>query len=278
MLADSISSSLSSTLFVDLDNRLLQGLLGKHPSGAYMGEIPTNSERGAFCGWETGFFYRACYELPEAWKSVETITDTWEDIVKSCDNGTYKTKYSLGDTKVADFGDEGLVLMRLVGFDCDELSDGTGYAHMSWIGEHCLKTIARWADYHGNNYSSSNIIKTIDTMIYKLPYILQSKILEVKKTCFTRHNGDEVVNSKIWVPSVREYLNGYESSGPVYTNPPKPIKLTGPTPDGSATEVWLRTIYAHPTVEDHVMVIRNNGTIYDFSCSGRKYLVPGFCL
>lgn len=65
------------------------------------------------------------------WKSV--LTDSWADIFAAEEDGTYREKYSIGDVKLLDLGSEGVIPMRIVGFDCDELSDGSGNAKISWI-------------------------------------------------------------------------------------------------------------------------------------------------
>ena len=75
------------------------------------------------------------------WKSV--LTDSWADIFAAEEDGTYKDKYKIGDVKLMDLGSEGVIPMRIVGFDCDELSDGSGNAKISWIAVSPLKTKIR---------------------------------------------------------------------------------------------------------------------------------------
>ena len=70
----------------------------------------------------------------------ETITDSWEEIIAACADGTYNTKYSVGDTKLLNLGSEGFVAMQIAAFDADTLADGSGKAPISWISEQLLKT------------------------------------------------------------------------------------------------------------------------------------------
>lgn len=58
----------------------------------------------------------------------DTITDSWEEIIASMDDRSYKTKYAVGDTKLIDLGSEGIVCATLVGIDTDDLADGSGKA------------------------------------------------------------------------------------------------------------------------------------------------------
>lgn len=61
------------------------------------------------------------------------ITDSWEEIFAAELDGTYKTKYQIGDIKLLDLGNDGIVPMRIVAFDKDVLADGSGYAPITWL-------------------------------------------------------------------------------------------------------------------------------------------------
>ena len=51
------------------------------------------------------------------------IIDSWELIIASVNNGTYKNKYMIGDTKSLNLGSEGVVVMQIAAFDADELAE-----------------------------------------------------------------------------------------------------------------------------------------------------------
>ena len=72
-----------------------------------------------------------------------TINDSWEDIIASVNDGTYKSKYKIGDTKSMDLGSEGVVEMQIAAFDADELADGSGTAAITWISKQLLM-LRRW--------------------------------------------------------------------------------------------------------------------------------------
>ena len=268
------------------DGSLLQTVNAAYGSTpAYSGGNPTHPSGYAFAGWSPSLSsvtgsktYYAKFAYPAAW--TETITDSWEQILEACKAGTYKTKYSLGATKIADFGDEGLTRMHLVGFDCDEKKSG-GYAKMSWVPEHCLKTTWKWNNSNDNSggYASSQLKTRIDSLLTKLPKSLQDGIVEVKKSCRLYGNSDQSVNVKLWPPSYREYYgsnSSYEQSGPIYTNPPKPAKMTGSSPDGSAADSWLRS--ANGGYSRSALCVDTNGNASNYTCSHACGVLPGFCI
>lgn len=272
--------------FRDRDGSLLQTVNAAYGSTpAYSGDNPTHPSGYAFAGWSPSLSsvtgsktYYAKFAYPAAW--TETITDSWEQILEACEADTYKTKYSLGATKIADFGDEGLTRMHLVGFDCDEKTSG-GYAKMSWVPEHCLKTTWKWNNSNDNSggYASSQLKTRIDSLLTKLPKSLQDGIVKVKKSCRLYGNSDQSVNVKLWAPSYREYYgsdSNHERSGPIYTNPPKPAKMTGSSPDGSATDSWLRT--ANYIDSSYALYVSTYGVAYNSGCSVARGVLPGFCI
>lgn len=220
--------------------------------------------------------------IPASWKAVETIKDSWAEIIYHCAKGDYKTRYQLGDTKVANFGSEGLCLMHLVGFDCDELANGSGYCHMAWAPEHCLSTLVHWNTTNSNNGYNSSLFKThMDGLLTKLPQILQDNIVQVKKTCSLYKNAaGQTVNVKLWPPSVREVYGGsderFERSGPIYTNPPKSVKMTGSTPNGEDAHAWFRT--ADYNSNRYIVSFRAGGGFWHRDCICENGALPGFCI
>ena len=68
------------------------------------------------------------YPLTNPW----LITDSWADIFASEDNGTYKTKYSVGQMIPLTVGSN-TVYMQIAGFDKDVLASGGGNAKITWL-------------------------------------------------------------------------------------------------------------------------------------------------
>lgn len=106
---------------------------------AYKGTDPEDYE---FSGWSpapTNIQGNTdCYAQFRFIGVEETITDSWADIFAAVDSGRYKTRYAIGDSKVLDLGIYGKVAMQVAAFDADELADGTGRAHITWIAEQIL--------------------------------------------------------------------------------------------------------------------------------------------
>ena len=61
------------------------------------------------------------------------VLDTWDQIIAAGQDGTYVQKYQVGDVVSLDLGTEGIIPFELVGKDADELADGSGNAHMTWL-------------------------------------------------------------------------------------------------------------------------------------------------
>ena len=64
--------------------------------------------------------------------NIATVTDTWAQIVAASSDGTYDSKYSVGDTAWLQIDGKDY-LFELIGKDVDELSDNSGKAHMTWL-------------------------------------------------------------------------------------------------------------------------------------------------
>ncbi len=120
-------------------------------SASYTGSTPVSSQGDAtdypFEGWNpspsniTG--NTTCYAVFGSPLNVCEIEDSWEDIIAACNDGTYKTKYSVGMYKALDLGTEGTVNMQIAGKDKDILADGSGNAKLSWISKELLTTSHR---------------------------------------------------------------------------------------------------------------------------------------
>ena len=68
------------------------------------------------------FFSYTDMDLQAVW--TDLITDSWSEIIASTQDGTYKTKYSIGQYKMLDFGRFGIVPMRLTAFDTKQTPEG----------------------------------------------------------------------------------------------------------------------------------------------------------
>lgn len=95
----------------------------------YTKTTPTSSDGGEFIGWSPALgaitgdtSYYAQFEIPYEYKE---ISDSWDIIYQSIDNGTYKTRYKVGNYKTIDMGTLGIIGFVIIGIDKDTMEDGT---------------------------------------------------------------------------------------------------------------------------------------------------------
>ena len=151
------------------------------------------------------------------------ISDSWEEIIAAGEDGTYIDKYQIGDTKGLDLGEEGVIEMELVAFDADELADGSGKAHMTWIAKDLLNTEHFMNEEFTNEggWPASDMRAWLrDSILPLFPETVRSNIREVKKYSYScSYNGTISSSDTIWIPSSREMFgvdNAYEDEGPEY--------------------------------------------------------------
>ena len=170
--------------------------------------------------------------------NVEYEHGTWEDLLRTIDAGTYQTEYELGEILPLTLGSYGTLNAQIVGFNLDTLSDGTGYAPITFICEKIWYTGAAnntalagsegdYTDGTGTigGWEKWNIRSTYQNGIKNaFPTIIKNRLATVKK--YTRGyttTGTAVANmetsDQVWMASYREMFGGttYETSGPIYT-------------------------------------------------------------
>ena len=220
--------------------------------------------------------------LPQRMR-VGKISDSWEEIIAAGEDGTYINKYQIGDTKELDLGEEGVIKMELVAFDADELADGSGKAHMTWVAKDLLRTRrAMDSEYmDGDGWPESDMRAWLqDSILPLIPGTVRSNIKEVTKYSYSFSKRDTIPSvDMIWIPSRREVFGKSDSNetiGPKYT--------TAFTDDESRTKIykglsswwWLRST-SYVSAYNFIKV-SNDGSGWDFSRADFKYGVAiGFC-
>ena len=183
-----------------------------------------------------------------------TISDSWEEIIAAGEDGTYIDKYQVGDTKELDLGEEGLIKMELVAFDADELADGSGTAHMTWIAKDLLNSehTMNSDDTVEGGWPESDMRAWLqDSILPLFPDEVRSNIKEVKKYSYYSNSysdqGTVASSDMIWIPSHREIYGPekfyFEDAGPEYLkvspNDVSRIKRRA----GKPAWWWLRSVY-----------------------------------
>lgn len=155
-----------------------------------------------------------------------TISDSWTDIIAACGNGTYSSKYALGDTKSVVINGT-TYYMQLVAKDVDVLAtDGTTTVPTTWVitGLYYIAHTMNPSSTSSGGWSSSGMRSWLSETVFPLlPSELQGAIKEVRKYSDTYENGaivhDQQTSDKLWIPSAREVFGGisYEQTGADYT-------------------------------------------------------------
>lgn len=253
-----------STLLQRVDNVPYGG------SATYTGNTPVNSEDSslAFLGWQptgkniTGS--TSCYAQFESALEVKEIIDSWDVIIANIDNGTYKSKYKIGNYKPLDLGAEGIINMQIAGFDVDDLADGSGKAPITLIGKELLTTTHRMNPNLVNNEDGTYQEETgtiggwekcefraflRETIKPLIPGIVKDRIVEVTKKQYTYNTEGEKYQQTtlddVWVPSKEEIF--FNTSNNIYY---KLFKGVGYTKhpivyqDVSSYRWWTRSAYS----------------------------------
>lgn len=179
-----------------------------------------------------------------------TITDSWSDIFAAEEDGTYTTKYNIGDTKVLTIG-KFKIPMQIVAMDTDELANGSGNAKITWLTVNLpFYGIMIDSSNTNNGWGDSNLRSgMLQTLYNHMDTVVKNAIKNVKKTSLYKNNNTIVSEDLVWIPSCREILGSgryFESSGCMYTtfftDATARIKRSGAYGDGDPAN-WLTRTY-----------------------------------
>ena len=274
-------------------------------ASSYTGATPTSSQGSAtdypFEGWNPASatvqgdtVFTAKFGSPVV---VEEITDSWDTIIANIDNGTYGTRYKVGNYKPLDLGTEGTINMQIVAIDTDELASG-GTAPLTFLGMQMLSTLQPPSYNDGDvlkmpcNWENSAFRSYLSNDIYALvPSNVKARLQSIKKitSTYTDSNSDSRVTQttydKIFVPSSAEMNGGniYEGSlghSVVYSKIFKEDSQ-GLFPsrarykqDGTGWPYVLRTQSRY----NNFAIINTNGSTGTSSMQGTYGIIIGFCL
>jgi len=220
-------------------------------------------------------------EYPKA--ATGSITDSWAQILANEDNGTYSTKYSIGDTRIVSIGGED-VLMEIVAFDTDDLAAG-GKSKITWISKGAIEqrsmkatgTAANgWADTEMRSYLRDTLYPTIESTV-------RAAIKEVTKTYRVKSPSDTTasITDTVWIPSALEAgdtdTSYIEASGVAYSekfnSTTARVKNNSPVGFGSASAWWLRSAHSG----DFFRGVNAYGSFNGNTAAARQGIVLGFC-
>lgn len=218
-----------------------------------------------------------------------TITDTWAQIAAAESDGTYSTKYSVGDTKSFTI-DGDTYIAQIAAFDADALANGTGNAKITWLLY--KKYLADTQKMNATNTTTGGWASCAlraylrDTIYPSIQSEVRGMIKEVTKTYYDYASTSTLsTTDTVWIPSLRE-VNGtssgsyvIESSGPIYSglfptngNGNQTVRVKYNT-SGSAHYWWLRSAYS----ASGFGCVSSNGSIGNGSATLTYGVVLGFC-
>lgn len=226
--------------------------------------------------------------------SALEIQDSWSTIIGYANEGTINQHYEVGQWKTLDLGTKGTVQAQIVGFDIDDLADGSGKAKSTWMCRTIVEThkmnpalvkgqtgtgaLGGWESSDMRSYLK-NTTKSL------MPAEIQSALKNViKKTDIYVYNSDEAKSEKIsnsesiddiWIPSAREIGAYGETEGATYPFFEYSWRRLRYYNTGYGATIWLRTAsadYAFKYMQDTGSISSNNS---DTSYYG---IDLGFCL
>lgn len=257
-------------------------------SATYTGDTPVSTEGSAedypFEGWvPTGKNITgdtSCYAQFGSPLEVKEITDDWDTIIANIDNGTYKSKYKIGNYKPLDLGKEGIINMQIAAFDVDDKADGTGKAPITWIGKELL--ITRKKMYSGilntEGWERSEVRKYFnDSVLVSFPGTVKNRVVEVikKQDAYTTESVryTQTTHDNTWIPDYTEMqkISGiYHALLSLEINRVKHI-----TGSDVSCEWWLRSAYDYASYR---YVYKSGHIIIGSQANVENGICLGFCL
>ena len=229
--------------------------------------------------------------VPSRSDTPMALTDSWEQIIAASRDGSYRDRYRIGDTKELDMGSEGVITMKLVAMDEDELADGSGKAPMTWVADELLKSEhnMNYTDTNKGGWEASGMRAWLrETVLPLMPEEVRSGIKEVTKYSYSYEEQKGVTTTDtIWIPSAREvfladdpdWVNDcYEKDGAAYTEVFKDddSRVRGRAGASGASWWWLRSaIYYY---DFSFIFVFSDGSYYSNGASREGGVVVGFCL
>ena len=215
-------------------------------------------------------------------KEQPTITDSWDDIFTAESNGTYNTKYSVGDTKELDLGTEGKVLMQIAAFDTDDIAGGNGKAKITWIARQTLATTRKMNNGNTvyNGWASSGMRGYLSDDFYNrvLPSNVKNSVLSVKKYSKTDSSVEGLTHDRVWIPSLKELNTSGEETGVAYSGifDNQSSSRIRHAQSGAPFAYWTRTVKSADPAQYHY--VTDNGSAYYGGSPVTTYgVIIGFC-
>ncbi|MBQ8248129.1 MAG: leucine-rich repeat protein [Lachnospiraceae bacterium] len=224
--------------------------------------------------------------------TVEAVVDEngmilgdWNDIIEAIEDGSYKTKYAVGNYMPLTLSDGSVLNMQIAAIDGDIMTGTNGQkAPITFISEEILEVMqldrdggTGWPDVDVRDYLLNTVWPNIPTEIQNAIVAVDKTYCDINTASFTA-TGQTMTNSEsLWIPSYRELGFGvsYEDSGVIYselfTDDNSRVKRF----DGVATPWWTRTIKTIAASWNVTSTGSSSATTTHVTMPG---VVLGFCL
>ena len=229
----------------------------------------------------------AISEFPKEPATPGTITDSWATILANEENGTYSTKYSVGDTKLL-LVNGAYIMMQIVAMDTDTLADNSGLAKITWMSVGEIGNLPMWfINSSETNWSGSFLRGLLRESL--LPNIESTVLNAIKPVIkYTRNIYGQTMRTDsstetIWIPSQYEMFGdtSCETRGATYTglfwSDTSRIKKRGIFPlrpgDGAANHWRLRSAWSASQYRG----VNGVGAGTNLNCNSGYGIVFGFC-
>lgn len=212
------------------------------------------------------------YAAFESAVEVAEITDSWDTIIANIDNGTYATRYKVGNYKPMTYNGSTTVNMQIVAINGDDL-EGGGKAPLSFISIEALND--SWNRNGMDNWSNSLLRSYLNsTVLGRIEANIKSRICRVRKFALESSGMVETID-KLFLPSSKEIgINtNIETASVVY-------KIF--TDNNSRKKKYVNdtsyTIWGTRTTNPVANVVNTNGELISLGNSDNAKIVLGFCL
>lgn len=274
----------------------------------YEGESPqkpyvTYPEDYEFLGWTPELsIVTGDIEYQANYSGSSHILDDWATVAENVSNGTYKELYPLGVLQRVSLshvdGTTEDIEVELVGYDHDELSDGSGNAGLTFLCKTILKDLHIMSDIDSLNRASwvdSDMREYLmNTIMPALPDDLSSVILEVNKRTSAGGSSNSVediisTTDSIWTPSLIEIIDTYSTTALYDAEGNTYEYLIGASEEdsrnrrirvdseGRAQRYWTRSPVAYSSNE-YWMISTLGGGISTYTSYVERGVVFGFCI
>lgn len=255
-------------------------------TAVYTGETPVNSEDSdaEFLGWAASKGQSVAD--PNILKNITAnktvyaaFASSWDAVFEAIDDGTYATKYHIGDTVPLTLSDGQILHMEVVGIDADDLAYVDGKAPLTFMAVEVLNEVVKinTSQNTTSGWGKTNLRLYLNTTVFqKIPEVITNRIIQVKKyTQYWGQSNNQLTYEKLWIPSAYEMgFTGHENIGVQYTeafpNAVSKIKYSGT----SKSLYPLRS----PNNSSYYTCVSEYGDIQKTLANGSHRTTLGFCV